>query len=85
MRDLKKIVIDEIYSKFPKKNYPTTKLIYNHIDEKWSIDLVDLIDYKISTNKRYRYIFLFIDNFSKCFFCIPLKKKSSQTITYEFL
>ena len=38
--------IDEIYSKPPKKNYPTNKLLYNQIDETWSIDLADSVDYE---------------------------------------
>ena len=50
-RDLTKIFIDEIYSSPPRKNYPTNKIIYNHTDEMWSIDLADMIDYKISNNK----------------------------------
>ena len=83
-RDLTKIFIDEIYSKPPKKKYPTKKVIYNHVDEIWSIDLVDMIDYKISNNKRFRYIFIVIDNFSKYLWAIPLKNKYSQTITNEF-
>ena len=43
-----------------------------------------MIDYKISNNKGYRYIFIIIDNFSKYLFAIPLKNKYSQTITNEF-
>ena len=82
--DLTKIFIDEIYSRPPMKNYPTNKIIHNHIDEIWSIDLADMIDYKISNNKGYRYIFIIIDNFSKCLWTIPLKNKYSQTITNEF-
>ena len=83
-RDLHQIFIDEIYSKHPSRNYPTNKIIYNHIDEIWSIDLADMIDYKISNNKGYRYIFIVIDNFSKFLWAIPLKIKYSQTITNEF-
>ena len=83
-RDLTKIFIDEIYSKPPKKNYPTNKVIYNHADEIWSIDLADMIDYKISNNKGYRYIFIVIDNFSKYLWVIPLKNKYAETITKEF-
>ena len=83
-KDLTKIFIDEIYSKPPKKNYSTNKIIYNHIDEIWSIDLADFSDYKISNNKNYRYIFIIIDNFSKFLWAIPLKNKYSQTITNEF-
>ena len=83
-KDLTKIFIDEIYSKPAEKNYPTSKIIYNHIDEIWSIDLADTVDYKISNNKRFRYIFIIIDIFSKYLWAIPLKKKNNQTITNQF-
>ena len=84
-RDLIKIFIDESYSKAPKKNYPTNKILYNHIDEIWSVDLADMNDYKISNNKGYRYIFIIIiDNFSKLLWAIPLKNKYSKSITNEF-
>ena len=83
-RDLTKIFIDEIYSTPPRKNYPTIKIVYNLIDEIWSIDLADMIDYKISNNKGFRYIFIIIDNFSKYLFAITLKNIYSQTITNEF-
>ena len=63
-KNLTKIIIDEIYSKAPKRNYPTNKIVYNYIDEIWSIDLADFSDYKVSNNKNYRYIFIIIDNFS---------------------
>ena len=83
-KDLIKISVDEIYSKPPIKNYPTNKIVYNHIDEIWSIDLSDMIDYKISNNKGYRYIFIIIDNYSKYLWSVPLRNKYSQTITNEF-
>ena len=83
-RDLTKIFIDEIHSTPPRKNYQTNKIVFNHIDEIWSIDLADMIDYKISNNRGFRYIFIIIDNFSKYLWGIPLKKKYSQTITNEF-
>ena len=44
--DLTITFIDETYSKPPRKSYPTNKIVYNHIDEIWSIDLADMIDYK---------------------------------------
>ena len=50
-KDFIKIFIDEIYSSPPRKNYPTNKIIYNHVDEIWSIDLADFSDYKTSNNK----------------------------------
>ena len=83
-KDLTKIFIDEIYSKTPIKNYPTNKMIYNLIDETWSIDLADFSDYKTSNNKGFRYIIIVVDNFSKYLWAIPLKNKYGQTITNEF-
>ena len=83
-KDNIKTFIDEIYSSPPKKNFPTNKIIYNHIDEIWTIDLADFSDYKTSNNKKFRYIFVIIDNFSKYLWAIPLKDKYSQTITDEF-
>ena len=83
-KDLTKIFIDEIYSTAPKKNYPTNKMIFNHVDEIWSIDLADMIDYKIPNNKGFRFIFIINDVFPKCLWAIPLKNKYSQTITEEF-
>ena len=50
-----KIFINENYSEPPQKNYETNKVIYNHIDEIWSIDLAEKADYKISNNKGFRY------------------------------
>ena len=66
------------------RNYPTNKILYNHIDEIWSIDLADFSDYKISNKKGYSYAFIIIDNFSKHLWAIILKNKNSQTITNEF-
>ena len=43
-----------------------------------------MIDYKISNNKRFRYIFVIIDKYSKYLWAIPLKNKYSQTITNKF-
>ena len=80
-RDLTKIFIDEIYSSPPRKNYETNKIVYNHIDEIWSLDLADMIDYKISNNKGLRYVFVIVDNYSKYLWAIPLKNKYSKTIT----
>ena len=83
-RDLIEIFIDEIYSSPPRKNYPTHKIIYSHIDEIWSSDLADMVDYKSSNNEELRDIFIKNDNFSKYLWCIPLRNKNSQTKTPEF-
>ena len=45
--------------------------------------MADFSDYKTSNNKRFGYIFVVIDNFSKYTWCILLKTKNSQTITKE--
>ena len=82
--DFLKIFIDEIYSEPPMRNYPTNKVLHNHIDEIWSIDLVDMIDYKILNNRGYRYIFNILDNFSKYLWTVLMKMKNSKTITDEF-
>ena len=66
------------------RNCPTNKIIYNHVDEIWCIDLADMVDYKISNNKIFRYIFVIIDKFSKRTWCIPLKNKNGETVTNEF-
>ena len=52
-KDLTEIIIDELRSTLPIKYYPSNKIIYNHIDEIWSIDLADFSDYKISNNTRF--------------------------------
>ena len=83
-RDLTKIFIDEIYSKPPKKNYPTNKTLIKSIDDTWSSDLLDMNDYGPKNNKGYRYILVVIDNFSKFGWTIPLKNKFSQSITDAF-
>ena len=66
------------------RNCPTNKIIYNHIDEIWSIDLADFSDYRTSNNKGFRCIFGEIDIFFKFLWPVPLKNKYSQTITQEF-
>ena len=83
-KDITKIFIDEIYSTPPKKNYETNKIIYNQIDEIWSFDLLDMVDYKTLNNKGYTIIFIIIDNMSEYLWAKPFKNKYSKTITDEF-
>ena len=79
-----KIFINEIYSKPPKKNYTTNKTNVYHIDDIWSLDILDLKDYGPENNKGYRYVLVVIDNFSKFGFTIPLKNKNAITIKDSF-
>ena len=53
-RDLTIFFIDEIHKTPPRKNDPTNKIVHNHIDETWSIDLADMIDNKTSNTKGFR-------------------------------
>ena len=75
-----KIFINEIYSKGPKKNYATNKTNVYHIDDVWSLDILDLKDYGPENNRNYRYVLVIVDNFSKYGWTIALKNKKAQTI-----
>ena len=79
-----KIFINEIYSKGPKKNYPTNKTDVYQIDDTWSLDILDLKDYGPENNRGYRYVLVIIDNFSKFGWTVPLKNKNAQTIKDSF-
>ena len=72
-----------MYSKPPRENCPTNEMIYNHIDEIWSIGLVDMVDYKTSNNKGFIKVFVIFGTFCKCLWAIPLKKMYSNK-TKEF-
>ena len=79
-----KIFINEIYSKPPKKKYITNKTDVYHIDDIWSLDILDLKDYGPENNRGYRYVLVTIDNFSKYGWTVPLKNKNAQTIKDSF-
>ena len=79
-----KIFINEIYSKPPKKNYITNKTDVYHIDDTWSLDILDLKDYGPENNRGYRYVLVTIDNFSKYGWTVPLKNKKALTIKDSF-
>ena len=46
-----KIYINETYSKGPKNNYVTKKTDFYHMDDIWSLDILDLKDYGPENNK----------------------------------
>ena len=79
-----KIFINEIYSKGPKKYYPTNKTDVYYIDDIWSLDILDLKDYGPENNRGYRYVLVIKDNFSKYGWTVPLKNKNAQTINGFF-
>ena len=79
-----KMFINEIYSKGPKKYYPTNKTDVYHIDDIWSLDIFDLKDYGSGNNRGYRCVIVIIDNFSKFGWTTPLKNKNAQTTKDSF-
>ena len=79
-----KILINEIYSKPPRKYYPTNKTDVYYIDDIWSLDILDLKDYGPENNRGYRYVLVTIDNFSKFGWTTPLKNKNAITIKDSF-
>ena len=79
-----KIIINEIYSKPPKKNYDTNKTDVYHVDEIWSLDILDLKDYDPENHSGYRYVLVIIDNFSKFCWTIPIKNKNAIAIKDPF-
>ena len=83
-KDSIKIFVDEIYDNPPKKIYPTNKTIVKSIDDTWSADLLDLVDYGVKNNRGYCYILVVIHNFSKYGWTIPLTNKYATTIKEAF-
>ena len=47
----KKMIINEIYSKGPKKKLSTNKTDIYHIDDIWSLLILDLKDYGPENNR----------------------------------
>ena len=60
-----KILINEIYSKGPRKSYPSNKTDAYHIHDIWSLDIPDLKEYGPEKNTGYRYVLVVIENFNK--------------------
>ena len=74
------VFINEAYSKPPKKNYATNKTVVYHIDDIWSLDIVDLTEVGVENNRSHRYVLVVVDIFSKFRWTNPLKNKKAQTI-----
>ena len=68
----------------PRKiNFTRRRVISNHIDHIWGIDLITMIKYS-KQNKSYKYSLTIIDFFSKYSWCYPLKSKKSEEIINSF-
>ena len=73
-----KISINENYFQPLKKNFATNNTDVYHIDDVWSLDILDSKDYGPENNRGYRYVLVIIDNFSKFGWTVPLKKTCSN-------
>ena len=54
--------------------------MFSYIDDIWSLDILDLIDYGLENLRGYRYVFVVLDNFSKVFWNVPRKNRNAQII-----
>ena len=79
-----KIILNEIYSKPPNRNYPTNETDVYPIDQIWSLDTLDLKGYNFEINIGYRYVLVIIDNFSNFGWTVPLINKIAQTTKVFF-
>ena len=68
--------LKEIYSKPPERNYSTNKTDVYHINDIWSLDILDLKDYAPEINRSYRNVLIVIDNFSNFGRTRPLKNET---------
>ena len=77
-----KILSQELHK--PKRiNFERRRVISNHIDHIWGIDLITMIKYS-KQNNNYKYILTVIDFFSKHSWCYPLKNKHDNEIINSF-
>ena len=77
-----KILSQELHK--PKRvNFERRRVISNHIDHIWGIDLITMIKYS-KQNNNYKYILTVIDFFSKHSWCYPLKNKKYNEIINSF-
>ena len=79
-----KVYINGIYSKPLKTYYPTKKINVYHIDDSWSLDILDLKVYDPENNRGHRYVLVIIDSISRYGWTIPLKNKNAQLIKVSF-
>jgi hypothetical protein len=60
-----------------RERFPRQKIIMHKVDEQWDADLLDM--YKFSyQNKRYKYLAIFIDIFSRYLWVEPMKTKTPE-------
>ena len=73
-----KILSEELH-KAKRKNFPRRRIIVNHIDEIFAVDLVEMQKFA-KLNKGYRYLLTCIDIFLKFAWVISLKDKKAINV-----
>lgn len=66
-----------------RKNFQRRRTIIKGLDDLWQIDLIEMGRFT-SSNKKFRYILVVIDCFSKYVWCRALKTKSALDVTRAF-
>ena len=79
-----KLFINEIYSKPLKRNYATNRTNVYHIDDIWTLDILDFTDYAPENNRGHRYVLELIDIFSKFGWTKRLKSKNAKARKNSF-
>ena len=76
-------ILSQELHKQKRINFKRRRVISNHIDHIWGIDLITMIKYS-KQNNNYKYILTVIDFFSKYSWCYPLKNKKYNEIINSF-
>ena len=71
---------DENCSKQPKIVKSTNKTDFYHIDYTWSLHILASNDYAPEKKRRYRWVFVVYNNFSKIECSDPLKKENANKL-----
>ena len=74
-----KEIANELHKR-QQKNFPRRKVISNHPNEIWAMDLCEITDFP-----DYKFILTIIDVYTKYGRAIPLKNKKGSTVSYVLL
>lgn len=66
-----------------RKNFPTRRIVIKGLNETWQADLAQF-DFLASENKKYKFLLVVIDCFSKYVWARPLKSKTGSEVTHAF-
>lgn len=78
----KESIVNEIH-KTARKNFPRRRVILKGIDDLWQADLIDIKNYE-KMNKKYKFILIVIDAFTKYVWLEPLKTKTKSEVSNAF-